>query len=197
MDNMFLQAFGCIKAISVPPWEIKQCTSTGTWCERVRSHVGKGDKTQCVSRCAHPARPHAPVDIFPKKWLCTYVVRDIATFLFITLVYSPVAAIVFVQLAGFSDFDVWLENTSQARYSKQLCGAILSVFFYQTIYNFPHWVELEKKASTLSSNLLIFPCSNSSEVRYTKRMSAHPCQSLCQCYCIIKVLILTRNKAAL
>lgn len=39
MDIVFLQAFRWIKTISVPPWEIKQCTSSGTWCERVRRNL--------------------------------------------------------------------------------------------------------------------------------------------------------------
>ena len=47
MDCMFLEAFKCIKAVSAAPCEIKQCTSTGTWCEGVRRNLlGNGDETK-------------------------------------------------------------------------------------------------------------------------------------------------------
>lgn len=142
----FYKHLGVLKlSHPVPLWKLKQCTSTRTWCERVRRNLpGNGDTIKLsVSWSAHPAHPHALV---PKKWLYTYAGRDIATFLFLTLMYSLVAAIVFVQLAGFSLHDVWLENYSQARYSKQLCGAILSVFFYQTIFfYFLHLGRVRKK----------------------------------------------------
>lgn len=143
MDNCFYRHLGALKLFHpVPLWKLKQCTSTRTWCERVgRNLPGNGDTMKLsVSWSAHPAHPHALV---PKEWLYTYAGRDIAAFLFLPVMYSLVAAIVFVQLAGFSLHDVWLENNSQTRYSKQLCGATSSVFFYQTIFfHFLHWGKM-------------------------------------------------------
>lgn len=88
---MFLQAFRCVKAISVPPLEIKQCTSTGTWCERGRRNLqGNGDTIKpnvCHGLSILPTLMHQLTYFLKSDCLpAQYVI--LPPFLFLSLMHS-------------------------------------------------------------------------------------------------------------
>lgn len=140
--------------------------------------------------------------------MSTCAVRDSATLLFLTRVYSLVGHHC-VCTVGFCRCDVWLENDCQARYSKQHCGAILSVsFFIKPFAASLFWTHIDAGKCLLPSILLFkaFPivlksrvCAFTSIGVSTLTLSCHTQKMLClisyQRYLFIFILIITETRS--
>lgn len=135
--------------ISVPPWKIKQCTLVK------RNLLGGSDYPHSVCVCISQAKPHPPVDIFPKKILCS------TCHIFIFNVFAGGAHCVCAFVGSVLLLWRLVENDYQSWHSKQQCGAILSASFYQTIYSFLVLDSGEWGKENLPSNWL----STCAEVR--------------------------------